>query len=388
MPSVPDLPFLSLVGPAEGGRPCGIGDYVRRLESALAGRCRLFRTDYAGALGIPGNEACRGLLVHYERSLVPGPGYLRELCARHPGKVFVVPHEVYPEDPYAFPYDGLRSEYPPVLWLKRLRYRWRHRDYARERALQARGYHAHRVLPLSREGAGILRAAAIRPEVAARVLPPIPIARVEPPVPAAPASATSSPLFPDRPGTVAGIFGFLNPGLDYACAFDLVEAFGGGLGLALLGGDRAGHPMAAGLGAEAARRGLASRVRITGWLPEEELAGRLAECDFFLCPMRFKSNTASLLQLFGQGKPILAPELPLTRYLAEEGAPLDLYRGASELLDLAREAAEGRRKPPADRYRWDIAAVAEAYLDAMRASSPASFRSGSGDEMSAARRGS
>lgn len=369
MPPFPEPPRLALVGPAEG-RPCGIGDYVRRLEPALARRSRLLRTDYEGALSDPGTDACRALLVHYERSLVPGPGFLRALSARHPGKVFIVPHEVYPEDPFAFPYAGLRSSFPPLLWLKRIRWRWRHREYARERALQAHGYHSHRVVPVSREGGEILRAAAAGPDLAARILPPIPVARVEPPVPGSSPSTARSPLFPDRPKAIAGVFGFLNPGLDYGSAFDLVEAFGGGLGLALLGGDRAGHPMAAGLAAEAARRGIASRVRITGWLPEDDLAGRLSECDFFLSPMRFKSSSASVLQLFGQGKPILVPELPLTRYLKDEGAPIDMYGGPGELLGLAREAVEGRREAPSDRYRWDIDAVAEAYIDAMLSAAP------------------
>ena len=44
MPSLPDSPLLALVGPGEG-RPCGIGDYIRRLEPALARRCRLRRID-------------------------------------------------------------------------------------------------------------------------------------------------------------------------------------------------------------------------------------------------------------------------------------------------------------------------------------------------------
>jgi hypothetical protein len=83
--------------------------------------------------------------------------------------------------------------------------------------------------------------------------------------------------------------------------------------------------------------------------------------------MRFKSSSASVLQLFGQGKPILVPDLPLTRYLKDEGAPLDLYRGPGDLLDRVREIAAGRRGAPADRYRWDAAAVAEAYLGAVKA---------------------
>ncbi len=382
-------PGIGLVGPGSE-RPCGIGDYVRSLERALAAGaqaagCRLVRASYQEALSGTILEGCRAVLVHYERSLVPGPGYMAALTARFPGRVFVAPHEVYREDPFAFPFAGLRSAFPPLLWLKRLRYRLRHREYAGERDLQRAGYHAHRVIPLSRDGGEILRSLAASPEIAARILPAIPVARIDPP-PAAPAGAAdiagaaesaiaappaaarivqaASP-FPGHTGAVAGIFGFLNPGLDYGAALELVEAMAPRLALLLLGGDRPGHRMAPGLEAEIRRRGLSDRVRITGYLPEAELASRLAACDFFLCPMRFKSSTASVLRLFRQGRPILVPELPLTRYLADEGAPIRLYSGAGGLRALAEAAADGSLEPVPDRYPWDVAKVAGAYLEAM-----------------------
>jgi glycosyltransferase involved in cell wall biosynthesis len=180
------------------------------------------------------------------------------------------------------------------------------------------------------------------------------------------AGAVPAPApFPGHTGAVAGIFGFLNPGLDYGSAFELAEAMAPRLALLLLGGDRPGHAMAPALEAEIRRRGLSGRVRISGYLPEAELAARLAGCDFFLCPMRFKSSTASVLRLFRQGRPILVPDLPLTRYLAEAGAPIRLYSGAGDLRALAEAAAEGRLEPVPDRYPWDVAKVAEAYLEAM-----------------------
>lgn len=370
----------------------------------MAKRCLLLRATYRESLAGDALDGCHALLVHYERSLVPGPEYLPRLAAKFPGRVFLAPHEVYRDDPFAFPYSGLRSAFPPFLWLKRLRYRWRHRDYAAEQALQRSGYHAHRVIPLSREGGEILASLASGPEIAARILRPVPVARVEPPPPPAdpapspgepgrqpggrggipgqaglfPAEPGSFPgqaglfpgqagLFPAHDGAVAGIFGFLNPGLDYGAAFDLAEAMGPSLAVALLGGERAGYPMSAGLGAEIRRRGLEGRVRITGYLPEAALASRLAACDFFLSPMRCKSSSASVLQLFGQGKPILVPDLPLTRYLEEEGAPIIRYAGADDLLAKARAAAAGTLAAPPDRYPWDIDAVAAAYLAAMLA---------------------
>lgn len=361
------LPVIALVGPAPD-QPCGIADYVRRLEGALSQRCHLIHAAYADALTDPALDGCDGLLVHYERSLVPDPGYLERLARRRPGQVFLVPHEVYAEDPFAFPYAGLRSAFPPLVWLKRLRYRWRHREYARERDLQRRAYHAHRVIPIVREAGDILKSLADGPGPAGRILPPVPHARFDPAVPAADPAAGKA-LFARRPEAVAGIFGFLNPGLDYGAALDLVAAEGGRLGLLLMGGERAGYPVRGLLERAIEGRGIGDSVRVTGYLAESEVGAWLARCDFFLCPMRFKSSSGSLLQLFSAGRPVLVPENPLTRFLRDEGAPLDLYRSPVELRDLAREVMAGRRGAPPDRYRWDLDHVAVAYLKVILAHS-------------------
>lgn len=391
MESSPARPGIGLVGPAPD-QPCGIADYVRRLEPALAARCRLIRVSFQEALTEPALDGCRAILVHYERGLVPAPDYLARLAERHPGKILVAPHEVYGEDPFAFPYSAIRSPFPPLLWLKRLRYRLRHREYAREKGLQRKGYHAARVIPLSREGGEILRSVAAGPDIASRILPPVPVARFDLPVPSLGALDRSlrPSLFPGQPKAVVGIFGFLNPGLDYGSAFDLIASSGGEMGLVLLGGERIGYhaqgadsgtrgggasiregglpiresglPIREALEKEVIRRGIADRVRITGYLEEKSLADHLAICDLFLCPMRFKSSSASILQLFRQGKPILVPALPLTAYLRDEGAPLDLYSSQDELRELAAAILEGRHRIPEDRYPYDFPAVAEAYL--------------------------
>ena len=131
----------------------------------------------------------------------------------------------------------------------------------------------------------------------------------------------------------------------------LVTGGNGGIGLG----------MAKGL-AQAGARGLQGRVRVTGYLPEGELAGHLALCDVFVSPMRFKSNSGSLLHLFHLGKPILAADLALTRYLREEGAPLELYADASELGEGLAAALSGSAPARANRYPWDFGKVAEAYV--------------------------
>jgi glycosyltransferase involved in cell wall biosynthesis len=348
---------IGLVGP-DRTQPCGIADYVERLARALGDRCDLAFVPFREALTAPALTECRAILVHYERSLVPGPGFLPRLGARFPGRVYVVPHEVYREDPFAFPYSGLRASFPPWLWIKRAVYRWRHRDYAREARLQAAGYGAHRVIPLSGPNAGILEARS-----PGKVLQVVPHAYYVPPE-AVPGPARTA-YFPAAPRAVIGIFGFLNPALDYAQVFDLMAGLDPGISLLILGGPRSEGDLRARLEREAAARGLAERVRITGWLPAEQVGPHLRLCDLFLCPMRFKSNSGSLLHLIHLGRPILAADLPLTRWLKAEGAPIDLYRDALGLRERASAYLSGNARPPANAYRWDFPAVARAYLEAM-----------------------
>ena len=352
---------LGLVGP-DLAQPCGIADYTARLAQALAESCDLAFVPFRDALTDPRLPHCMAILVQYERSLVPDGGFLDRLGARFPGRVYVVPHEVYAEDPFAFPYAGLRASFPPLLWLKRWRYRRSHRAYAEEKRLQARGYGAHRVIPLSGPGAEILRALA-----GGKVLDTVPLAY---PDLASPSQEASMPgggpapeaRFPVRPKAVLGIFGFLNPGLDYASVLDLLARLDPGVGLLILGGARGGGDAQSRLEAAIAERGLQDRARVTGFLPEASLQANLRLCDVFLCPMRFKSNSSSVAHLFGLGKPILATELPLTRFLQDQGAPIELYAGPEELRSKADAALSGALPARANRYPWDFRAVADAYL--------------------------
>ncbi|MEO6094567.1 MAG: glycosyltransferase [Fibrobacteria bacterium] len=359
-------------------QPCGVADYTSRLGEAMAAKCDLVFVPFREALTTSALAECRAILVQYERSLVSGPGFIPALCARHPGKVFVVPHEVYAEDPFAFPYADLRSAFPPLLWAKRLRYRWRHRAYAREKRLQARGYGAYRVIPLSGPGADILRG--LSGADPARILEPVPHAFFDPPASLGAAKTKRTDFFPAGIRSIIGIFGFLNPGLDYGSALDLLAELDAATGLLILGGPRPGARRVAdtGFGAsgsanghgsvdawlagEIEGRGLARRVRVTGYVSEAALADHLRLCDIFLAPLRFKSNSGSLLHLFHVGKPILAADLPLTRWLRGQGAPLELYTGVRELVPLAKAALAQGHQGFAGRYPWSFPAVADAYL--------------------------
>jgi len=363
---------IGLIGPDQS-QPCGIADYTSRLAEALGRVCELVFVPFREAqVTVPGASSyqsqagaalgsCAAILVQYERSLVPDPDFLPALSRRFPGRVFVAPHEVYDEDPFAFPYADIRSAFPPLLWWKRLRYRWEHREYAREKALQKSAYGAHRVLPLSGPGCEILRALA-----GARILDPVPHAYFVPPeIDPAAAAPGRETFFPGGAKTVLGIFGFLNPGLDYAMILELLAMRGPGTCLLILGGSRGNGTTD--LESQAAARGLRGRVRVTGYIPEKDLSAHFRLCDLFLCPMRFKSNSGSLLNLIHLGKPILAVDLPLTRYLKALGAPLELFRNGEELGGKIASFLAGSLPAAPNRYPWTFTEAAEAYLRIMRA---------------------
>ncbi len=370
---------IGLIGPDQT-QPCGISDYTARLALALSQKCELVFVPYGSALSdktsalghkTPSENAlskCQALLVQYERSLVPEKDFLLQLSKKFPGRVFVVPHEVYADDPFAYPYHAIWSSFPPLLALKRFVYHWRHREYAQEKSLQRRAYEAHGVIPLSGPGFDILK-----PLAGNKILNPVPLAFFTPLSPdlATPIAAGQAPtresLFPEGTTTVLGIFGFLNPGLDYSMVFDLLEKLKPGVCLMIVGGPRPGTEEIFNPKIEAAKRGLSKRVHITGYLPEEKLFAHLRLCDLFICPMRFKSNSSSLLNLIHLGKPLLASDLPLTRYLKAEGVPVELYGDLMELTNLVKRVVEGGMGVKPNRYIWDFNASAEAYLRVLAA---------------------
>lgn len=65
------------------------------------------------------------------------------------------------------------------------------------------------------------------------------------------------------------------------------------------------------LRARAADLGVASRLRVTGYVPEEDLDRHLAATDLALCPFREASASGSLSTWIAAERPILASDLPL-----------------------------------------------------------------------------
>jgi glycosyltransferase involved in cell wall biosynthesis len=352
---------IGLVGPDQT-QPCGIADYTARLALSLGTKCDLVFVPFRNALNHSALANCQAILVQYERSLVPDSDFLLRMSEAFPKRIFVVPHEVYSEDPFAYPYALVKSSFPLLHFLKRLRYRWRHRQYAREKYLQQKAYWAQGVFPLSGPGAEILQ-----PLAGPKLLPTIPLAFFLPPENASGKIHLSREgFFPQGVTTILGLFGFLNPGVDYAQVMDLLAKMDPRVCLLIIGGSREGGQEISSPESDASKRGLAGRVRVTGYLPESELASHLQLCDLFLCPMRFKSNSSSLLNLIHLRKPILVSDLPLSQFLKAQGAPLELFSSSEELISKVSGVLAGTLQPLPNRYPWSFDKVAEAYIQALQ----------------------
>ncbi len=375
---------LGILGPDQN-QPCGIADYTDRLNRAIAPLCNLSFLSYSKIQANPEKldelKSCDAILVHYERSLMPDKGFLRRLGKRFPDKIFVVPHEVYDRDPFAFDYAKIQSSFLPLLWIKQGLYHWRHREYAEEKSLQAHGYWAKAILPLSDSTAEILR-----PLAGGKVLSSIPLAFEEfktahGAVPRThlgadhrtdlgtePGPILLSKYFSSNVKSVIGVFGFLNPSHDYGLVLNLMEKLPKDVGLLILGGNRKrdldSHEqdrLDASIEKRVSEKKLNERIKVTGYIEEKLLPEYLSLCDVFINPMKFKSNSSSLVHLFSLGKAIFVSDLALTRYLKKEGAPLELYSGLEDLFAKVQRVLQDGVTAE-NQYPWTFSRVAAEYL--------------------------
>jgi glycosyltransferase involved in cell wall biosynthesis len=106
------------------------------------------------------------------------------------------------------------------------------------------------------------------------------------------------------------------------------------------------HEVAA-LSAQAARLGLAERVRLTGALPQREVPAYLAAADLLVVPDTVSDVTASPLKLFeymAMGRAIVCVDLPALREVLPADAARWVARGSTDdlaaaLSELAHDAA-------------------------------------------------
>jgi glycosyltransferase involved in cell wall biosynthesis len=173
----------------------------------------------------------------------------------------------------------------------------------------------------------------------------------------------------------AAVFGFLSPSTDYTLLWDLLERLPQ-LQILLLGGDRStatnfeggakgesASKISESLAGEARRRGWANRLVITGFIPDDGLPGWFAQADLFLAPFKFKSSTGSLMHLLNLNRPVLTSDMPLTRWLCEEGAPLTLCQSRTDWVEKVSEWVIGLpQECLPQKYSWTPEKVAQAYV--------------------------
>jgi glycosyltransferase involved in cell wall biosynthesis len=185
-----------------------------------------------------------------------------------------------------------------------------------------------------------------------------------------PALAAEEPLdealiaFLARP-TVA-IPGFVTPNKGYEVALDALARLPEEVGLLVAGGARVDseRPYLESLEQEIDRRGLAGRVRITGYLPEGQLAAVLRRATVAALPHREATGSYSVMLPLAAGRAIVASDLACFREIAREsggvtlappGDPEALARALGELLANAerRAEAEAASRTFAASHSWE-----------------------------------
>lgn len=135
-------------------------------------------------------------------------------------------------------------------------------------------------------------------------------------------------------------------------------------------------PQAKALQARARRRGVADRVRFTGFVPEEEKQALMASARFVVHPARWESLGHALAEAMLHGKPVLAsdvggvPELVGPGgILVPAGDPRALAEGMQRLWGDAplREALGSKAREHVARFTWErcVADTERAYQQAL-----------------------
>jgi glycosyltransferase involved in cell wall biosynthesis len=125
----------------------------------------------------------------------------------------------------------------------------------------------------------------------------------------------------------------------------------------------------------AARRNVADRVRVHGWVKADALAALYRSADVFVLPSREEDLPKALLEAMASGLPVVGTQVTGISEAVVDGQtgrlvpPNDPDALAAALLELAKNPAEretwGRasRARAEDRFSWT--AVAQAWLDVM-----------------------
>ena len=122
---------------------------------------------------------------------------------------------------------------------------------------------------------------------------------------------------------IVTLLGFIHGRKGYELAIDALPELPQNVKVVFAGGAAPGHEQfVEQLWSQAKAKGVDDRLRITGYLPEEDLEVYLAATDLAICPFKFFSASSSLSTWISVACPILAYDLPQIAYYnkLEQGA--------------------------------------------------------------------
>lgn len=151
------------------------------------------------------------------------------------------------------------------------------------------------------------------------------------------------------PGPVVTVLGFIHRRKGHALVVEALPLMPEHTQVVFAGAPtRHGHSFAAGLRRRAETLGVADRLRMTGYLAEEELNHYLAATDLALCPFRSMAASGSLSTWIAAGRPVLASDLPQIReYITM--APGALATFSPHTPEALAQAIRAQLSSPAER---------------------------------------
>ena len=186
--------------------------------------------------------------------------------------------------------------------------------------------------PFAGARAIIVHTDAARDRLAARRLPEESIHVLPAGVPAAAeASAAAIEAFRNRfrlgGHRVATIFGYVTADKGYETALDALKKLPPMIKLLIAGGTRVERERGylEQLRETIRSSGLESRVVITGFLEEDEIAAAMGATDVVLVPHLTANGSYSVMVALGHGKPVLASDLPCFREIAAQSPCVELF---------------------------------------------------------------
>jgi len=337
-------------------RPAGAGVYTLQLARALAALPGI-EVMAASPVPIAGTRHIAAPSGRPERRFLWELGSLGDAVEESGADVYHGTHFYTPR----------RLRVPRVATLHDLtffrlprRYGWAHRRYYQAIARTAR--RAERVIvPSGAVASDAVRYLSLRPELI-RVIAEAPKAGL------CPAGADAVLALKERLG-IAGAYllclGTAEPGkraVDAIRAMAVVRETNPEAVLVL-----AGNPgrLTGALEDEAARLGVSDRVRLVGYVPDEDLAALLTGATALIFPSLFEGFGLPPLEAMACGTPVISAEAPAMTEVLDEGAlfvplrdPGAIARAARALIDDAGLRGElgQRARELAGRYSWPRAA--------------------------------